>query len=81
MQFKTNDVLFSLALINFAFSQFFVLIVEHADEPVFVDPTYPNKQTFIIYVGVEFIVDFYARPTSIDANRYLKDYIKREMSL
>lgn len=51
--------------------QFFVFIVEHADEPIFVSPTHPNQQTFIIYVGVEFTVDFYARPTAPDANRYM----------
>ena len=50
--------------------QFFVFIVEHADEPIFVDPTPSNRQTFIIYVGVEFMVEFCARPTSPDPNRF-----------
>ncbi|XP_056020661.1 uncharacterized protein LOC125649402 [Ostrea edulis] len=49
--------------------QFFVFIVEHADEPIFVDPTPSNRQTFVIYVGVEFTVDYYARPTSPDPAR------------
>eukprot|EP00105_Crassostrea_gigas_P024738 XP_011445097.2 PREDICTED: uncharacterized protein LOC105340624 [Crassostrea gigas] len=52
--------------------QFFVFIVEHADEPIFVSPTHANQQTFIIYVGVEFTVDFYARPTAPDANRKIE---------
>lgn len=79
MQFKINDVLFFLVFIDFVFLQFFVLIVEYVDELVFVDFIYFNKQMFIIYVGVEFIVDFYVRLMLFDVNRYLKDYIKREM--
>lgn len=81
MQFKMNDVLFFLVFIDFVFLQFFVLIVEYVDELVFVDFIYFNKQMFIIYVGVEFIVDFYVRLMLIDVNRYFKDYIKREMLL
>ncbi|XP_061173643.1 uncharacterized protein LOC133182814 [Saccostrea echinata] len=54
--------------------QFFVFIVKHADEPIFVDPTPPNRQTFIIYVGVEFTVDYYARPTAPEPSRKIERF-------
>ncbi|XP_078314028.1 uncharacterized protein LOC111129527 [Crassostrea virginica] len=50
----------------------FFQVTDTTNPPKFVDPTPPNNQRYTIYVGGDFHVDVYARPSQ--SNRFIKKF-------
>ena len=51
------------------FIQMYFQVTNTTHPPHFVDPTPPNNQRYTIYVGGDFHVDVYARPSQ--SNRFI----------
>ncbi|VDI30196.1 Hypothetical predicted protein [Mytilus galloprovincialis] len=54
---------------------FYFEVVDHLNEPEFIDPTPPNSQHYEIYSGAAFTVDIYAKPTDNSSTTEIDQFL------